>query len=155
MKVGADGHHLAGIAGVGYAVEQFGWKAAARNRLDQYDNITAAGQPGLPCGIIGNAIAAHLVPARCDHLRGNRQNVAFNAATRYRTHKAAIAMDQHVCADRAGRRTPGFDHGGNGHRGPRPAMCRRKDMAMICCALSHCPTLLHGKGSSKADNRLL
>src|SRR5579862_8013576 len=81
----------------------------------EHADSAAAGQADLPGGLIGDAEFQHFRLAALDHVERLGDHRALDAAARDRAEKIAFAVDDQIGADRARRRTPGLDHGGERH----------------------------------------
>src|SRR5262249_7217592 len=79
--------------------------------LHVHPDLSAAGEPDLPGGLVGDAEFQRLRLAALDHVDRLRHHRTLDAAARHRAEEVALIVDHQVRAGRTGRRAPGLDHG--------------------------------------------
>src|SRR6516164_6020366 len=109
---------------VGLELCGYGFRARGRWRrpgmtsihlLHQHADLAAAGEADLPGGLVGDPEFQHLWLATVDHIERFGDDGALDAAAGNRAEKIAVLIDDQIGADRARRRAPGLDHGGERH----------------------------------------
>src|SRR6516162_7143042 len=92
----------------------------------------AAGQPDLPCGLVGDTEFERLRLAALDHVERFGHHRALDAAARNAAEEIALIVDHQIRTHRPRRRAPGLDHGCE--RDPaslRPPILRRSQDVFI------------------------
>src|SRR5271170_5628715 len=79
--------------------------------LDEHPDGAAAGQPDLPCRLVGDAEFQHFRFAVFDDVERLGDHGAFDTAAGDRAEEIALPINDQVRADRPWRRAPGLDHG--------------------------------------------
>ena len=82
--------------------------------LDKDLDLTAAAQSYGPRFVAGHAIGDELGRAVLENALGFLEHGSFDTATAHRPGHIPRVADRHPRAERARRRTPGFDHRGDG-----------------------------------------
>src|SRR5262245_26434686 len=107
---------------------------ASLHFLHEYADGSAAREADFPRRLVGDAELQHFWLAALDHVDGLGDDRALDAATRHRAEKVAFLIDDQVRTDRAWRRAPGLDHGGERHPASlfSPVLRRFENVVVTC-----------------------
>src|SRR3712207_3429384 len=90
-----------------------GARGPVLNALEINANAPAAGEPGLPGGLVRDPELQHPGPSVGDHVHGFRDDRTLDAAARDGTEEIGVMVDDEMAAHGTGRGSPGLDDGGH------------------------------------------